>query len=107
MRSHFGSSPEQSACAQAPTLKNAELQHGTLASFFEALNADIVCLQETKLLPDGIPARLKSIAGWESFWSSSQDKKGYSGCATFVRLPYAAVAAHDDAYLPGATLPLP
>jgi len=47
-------------------------------------DADIVCLQETKLQEADIPDDLKNLDGWTSFWSSGQ-KKGYSGVVTFVR----------------------
>lgn len=89
---------------QTPTLKNAELQHGSLAAFFDFLEADMVCLQETKLIGDAVPPALKSMSGWESFWSCSKTKKGYSGVATFVRLAFAACAAQDDSCLQGALL---
>jgi hypothetical protein len=87
---------------QAPTLKNIELKYKSLRNFFDDLGADIICLQETKLTPDGIPAALSRIPGFETFWTCSQQKKGYSGCATFVRMKFAASNAAEDDCLPGA-----
>lgn len=48
---------------------------------FDALNADIFCLQETKLQPDQI---VLELPGYQQFWNSA-DKKGYSGTAIFTR----------------------
>jgi exodeoxyribonuclease III len=49
---------------------------------FDALDADIFCLQETKLQPGQIEMELP---GYEQFWNSAE-KKGYSGTAVFTRL---------------------
>lgn len=49
--------------------------------FFEQENADIFCLQETKLQEDQIPFQLK---GYHSYWNFAQ-KKGYSGTAVFTK----------------------
>ena len=51
------------------------------AESFAALDADIFCLQETKLQPGQIELELP---GYEQFWNSA-DKKGYSGTAVFTR----------------------
>lgn len=48
---------------------------------FAALDADILCLQETKLHPDQISLELP---GYHMYWNSA-DKKGYSGTAIFSR----------------------
>lgn len=66
--------------------------------FFHSINADVVCLQETKLQPDQI--RL-DLPGYEQYWNSAL-KKGYSGTAVFTRIPPLRVSygigssAHDD-----------
>ena len=49
---------------------------------FAALDADVFCLQETKLQPDQISLELP---GYQLFWNSAE-KKGYSGTAIFTRL---------------------
>lgn len=49
---------------------------------FAALNADAVCLQETKLQAGQIDLQFD---GYESFWNYA-DKKGYSGTAIFTRV---------------------
>ena len=46
-----------------------------------ALDADVICLQETKLQEGQIDLALE---GYETFWNYA-DKKGYSGTAIFTR----------------------
>ena len=66
--------------------------------FFHSINADVVCLQETKLQPDQIQLELP---GYQQYWNSAL-KKGYSGTAVFTRIPPLSVSygigssAHDD-----------
>ncbi|GMA98967.1 exodeoxyribonuclease III [Pelosinus sp. IPA-1] len=50
--------------------------------FFNNINADIFCLQETKMQPD--QAQL-DLPGFEKYWNSAI-KKGYSGTAVFTRI---------------------
>jgi exodeoxyribonuclease-3 len=47
-------------------------------------DADVICLQETKLQADQIPASLNPPPGGESHWSHAE-KKGYSGVAMLVK----------------------
>ncbi|WP_296334111.1 exodeoxyribonuclease III [Veillonella sp. LMAG:2] len=49
---------------------------------FEKLDADMFCLQETKLQPHQIELELP---GFEQYWNSAV-KKGYSGTALFTRV---------------------
>lgn len=49
---------------------------------FNELDADMFCLQETKLLPEQIEMVLP---GYEQYWNSAV-KKGYSGTAIFTRV---------------------
>ncbi|GIV46150.1 MAG: exodeoxyribonuclease III [Ignavibacterium sp.] len=49
-------------------------------------NPDILCLQETKAHPDQLPKELISINGYQSFFSYSKVKKGYSGVAIYSKL---------------------
>ena len=51
---------------------------------FNELDADIFCLQETKLQPDQISLELP---GYEQYWNSAV-KKGYSGTAVFSVLSH-------------------
>lgn len=57
------------------------------AESFAALNADIFCLQETKMHPSQADF---AFEGYESYWNSAE-KKGYSGTAIFTRIKPLAV----------------
>ncbi len=65
---------------------------------FWGLDADIFCLQETKLQAGQIDL---DLTGYESYWSYAE-KKGYSGTAVFTRRTPLSVsynlgiAEHDD-----------
>ena len=58
------------------------------ADFFAAADADIVCIQETKMQPGQAEVNFTS---YEQFWNSAE-KKGYSGTAVFSRLQPIAVS---------------
>lgn len=58
----------------------AVLQKG-FAEIFDGFNADVVCLQETKMQPGQAEF---SPAGYYQYWYSAE-KKGYSGTALFTR----------------------
>ena len=49
--------------------------------FFNEIDADCFCLQETKLQPDQISLDLE---GYRQYWNSAE-KKGYSGTAVFAK----------------------
>ena len=49
---------------------------------FDALDADIVCLQETKMQAGQLDLK---FPGYESFWNYAE-KKGYSGTAIYTRI---------------------
>lgn len=49
---------------------------------FKALNADVVCLQETKMQAGQLDLEFD---GYESYWNYA-DKKGYSGTAIYTRI---------------------
>ena len=55
--------------------------------FFHSVDADVFCLQETKLQPHQIEL---DLPGYQIFWNSAE-KKGYSGTALFTRVPPLAV----------------
>lgn len=56
--------------------------------FFTATDADIVCLQETKMQQGQAEVH---FPGYEQFWNSAE-KKGYSGTAVFTRQQPLSVA---------------
>lgn len=55
------------------------------ADFFHEANADIFCLQETKMQEEQVDDHIKSIfEGYHMYWNSAI-KKGYSGTAIFTK----------------------
>lgn len=60
----------------------AVVKKGFYASF-AALDADVFCLQETKLQAGQIEM---DLPGYEQYWDYAE-KKGYSGTAVFTRVP--------------------
>jgi exodeoxyribonuclease-3 len=57
----------------------AAIRKGFL-DWIEAVDADIICIQETKAQPEQIPLFDIEALGYRSYWYSAQ-KKGYSGVA--------------------------
>lgn len=54
--------------------------------FFEQINADIFCIQETKMQEDQIDDKINGILGkYKCYWNSAE-KKGYSGTAVFSKI---------------------
>ena len=53
-----------------------------LGESFKALDADVVCLQETKMQAGQLDLEFD---GYESYWNYA-DKKGYSGTAIYTRI---------------------
>ena len=58
---------------------------------FQELDADIVAIQETKMQAPQLTAEMENIAGYQSYWSFAQNKKGYSGVGIYCRLPVTEV----------------
>lgn len=59
------------------------VQKGFL-DFFEKEQADVVCLQETKISADKLEPVFAQIPGYDIYWSFAE-KKGYSGVAVYTR----------------------
>lgn len=54
--------------------------------FFKEINADIFCIQETKMQEEQIDEKIKNIfKEYNSYWNSAE-KKGYSGTAVFSKI---------------------
>lgn len=53
--------------------------------WFAATDADIVCLQETRLLPEELPKGVVFPDSYHLFWNPAE-KRGYSGTATFTKI---------------------
>lgn len=52
--------------------------------WLQAVNPDIVCLQETKASPDQLETGVFEDAGYHHYWHSAE-KKGYSGVAILTK----------------------
>ena len=72
--------------------------------FFEAINAldcDVICLQETKAQDDQVAAALSALEGYHVYSNSAQ-RKGYSGTAILSRqepasvIPHIGIDHHDE-----------
>lgn len=55
------------------------------ASWFRAVDADLVCLQEIKATPDQLSEFMRAPDGYQAFFEPAQ-KPGYSGVVTYARL---------------------
>lgn len=58
---------------------------GIFRTVFDELDADIVCLQETKSEISQLPPELTDIPGYHLVHSHSRKRKGYSGTAIYSR----------------------
>ena len=61
-------------------------KNGYWEAFLGGTRPDIFCLQETKAEPEQVPEEMLSPAGFSSFFSSCQVRKGYSGVAIYSRV---------------------
>ena len=53
--------------------------------FFKEIDADVFCIQETKMQEDQIDDNIKEIfKGYNTYWNSAE-KKGYSGTAIMTK----------------------
>jgi exodeoxyribonuclease-3 len=61
--------------------------------FVAAQDADVLCIQETKIQQEQLTPEMTNLAGYRSYWSMAE-KKGYSGVATYTRSEPLAVATN-------------
>lgn len=59
------------------------------------LDADIVCFQETRVTRDALTEPLAIVEGYNSYFSFSRSRSGYSGVATFCKDGATPVAAEE------------
>ena len=60
------------------------VQRKGFMDWFEAESPDILCLQETKLTEEQIPAELVNVDGYHNYFNSA-NRKGYSGVALYTK----------------------
>lgn len=61
------------------------IQNKGFLEWFSKESPDILCLQETKAHPDQLGFELTHPNGYHAYFSSSQEKKGYSGVVTYTK----------------------
>lgn len=64
----------------------AALGKGSLTWIWEQ-QPDIFCLQEIKVRPEQLTDTQRNVVGYEVIWNPAE-KAGYSGVATFLRIPF-------------------
>jgi len=52
--------------------------------WFLQVSPDILCLQETKVTEEQLPAELKDVAGYHTYFAAA-DRKGYSGVSLYTK----------------------
>ncbi|GLD50168.1 DNA-(apurinic or apyrimidinic site) lyase 2 [Lates japonicus] len=66
---------------------------GGIKQALDSLDADIICVQETKVTRDLLDERTAIVDGYNSYFSYSRGRSGYSGVATYCKdsaTPFAA-----------------
>ncbi|KAM7411460.1 hypothetical protein PAMA_021448 [Pampus argenteus] len=66
---------------------------GGIRKALDSLDADIICVQETKVTRDLLDERTAIVDGYNSYFSFSRGRSGYSGVATYCKdsaTPFAA-----------------
>ncbi|MEQ2263426.1 hypothetical protein XENORESO_007593 [Xenotaenia resolanae] len=66
---------------------------GGIKTAVDSLDADIICVQETKVTRDLLDEKTAIVDGYNSYFSYSRGRSGYSGVATYCRdsaTPFAA-----------------
>jgi len=57
---------------------------GNLEQVFH-MKPDILCIQETKTLPEQLPPEIREVNGYHSYFHFPTQKKGYSGVAIYTK----------------------
>ncbi|XP_060124787.1 DNA-(apurinic or apyrimidinic site) endonuclease 2 isoform X2 [Zootoca vivipara] len=66
-----------------------------LKPLLDSLEADVICLQETKVTRDLLEEPLAIVEGYNSYFSFSRTRNGYSGVATFCKVSATPEAAEE------------
>lgn len=62
----------------------ATARQGFLSPLFDIHKIDVLCLQEIKAEATQLPEEVRNVAGYYSFFSHSNERKGYSGVAIYT-----------------------
>lgn len=66
-----------------------------LHELFRNLDADVICLQETKITRDQLDSDLVDVENYNAYFSFSKKRSGYSGVATYCRNSHTPVVAEE------------
>lgn len=69
-----------------------------LSELFDSLDADVICLQETKVTRDMLDEPTAIVEGYNSYFSFSKKRSGYSGVSTFCKASATPVEAEEGLY---------
>ncbi|XP_056130895.1 DNA-(apurinic or apyrimidinic site) lyase 2 [Lampris incognitus] len=68
---------------------------GGFKNALDSLDADVICVQETKVTRDLLGDRAAMVDGYNSYFSFSRGRSGYSGVATYCKDSAAPFAAEE------------
>ncbi|OQV14763.1 DNA-(apurinic or apyrimidinic site) lyase 2 [Hypsibius exemplaris] len=68
---------------------------GPLKTLLDSFDADIICLQETKVTREMLDEGIAVVDGYNAYFSYSRKKSGYSGVVTYCRDSARPVAAEE------------
>ncbi|KAA8917372.1 hypothetical protein TRICI_000484 [Trichomonascus ciferrii] len=60
-------------------------QNKTFEFMFESLDADVICLQETKIQAQDLTEEMVLVSGYDAYFTFPDSKRGYSGVAMYVK----------------------
>lgn len=64
----------------------ATVKNGHFIPLFAFNNPDVVCFQETKCEPEQLDDKTRNLKGYNSYFSYSKLRKGYSGVAIYSKI---------------------
>ena len=66
-----------------------------IKALIDSLDADIICLQETKVTRDLLDEDIAIVNGYNAYFSCSRKKSGYSGVVIYCKEPIRPVRAEE------------
>ncbi|KAF9355655.1 Class II abasic (AP) endonuclease [Mortierella sp. AD094] len=69
--------------------------HKNYREILDYLDADVICLQETKINRSKLESDLALVPGYDSYWSFHRTKSGYSGVVIYVKDHIKLLAAEE------------
>jgi len=87
--------PDFNAAVSIHTLNNSNFGLPSSQEILDYLDADIICLQETKITRSKLESDLALVPGYDSYWSFHRTKSGYSGVVIYVKDHLKLLAAEE------------